>query len=218
MNEVRLLFKKVVFGIALVLTAPMILGEWLERTLTRSESVFVGVGQLLSLWPGLIGTYLRAAYFFAASGQSSWEVHIGFGSFLSHRSASLGRHVAIGSYCIIGCADIGDGVMIASHVSIPSGKRQHLDDYGKLSNDPVLEKVSIGDNSWIGEGAIIMANIGSNCIVSAGAVVISDVPDNCVVGGNPARTLKKLNRFESRCSLFDGEDRMGNDESQRKGK
>jgi acetyltransferase-like isoleucine patch superfamily enzyme len=190
--KIKLLFKKISFVIALVLTAPFSLGSWIEKRCTGGEMVFVTFGQLFSLVPGIIGAYLRAAYFFVSSSQSSWEVHIGFGSFLSHRSAFIGRHVAIGSYCVIGCANIGEGVMIASRVSIPSGKRQHLDELGRLSNDLVLDKVSIGDNSWIGEGAIVLASVGGDCIISAGTVVTSDVPANCVVGGNPGRVIKSI--------------------------
>jgi acetyltransferase-like isoleucine patch superfamily enzyme len=189
---VKLLLKKAIFLISLILTAPLSLGSWLEKTFTRGEAVFVTFGQLVSLVPGIIGAYLRAAYFFVSLPRSSWEVHVGFGSFLSHRSASLGRHVAIGAYCVIGCADIGDGVMIASSVSIPSGKRQHFDEHGRLSNDLVLDKVSIGNNSWIGEGAIVLANIGANCVISAGTVVTAAVPENCLVAGNPGRVMKKL--------------------------
>jgi acetyltransferase-like isoleucine patch superfamily enzyme len=190
--KTKLVFKKIAFVIALVLTAPFSFGSWIEKRFTGNEAAFVTFGQLLSLVPGMIGAYLRAAYVFASSCQSSWEVHIGFGSFLSHRSASIGRHVAIGSYCVIGYADIGEEVMIASRVSIPSGKRQHIDEYGRLSNEAILERVSIGDKSWIGEGAIVLASVGGKCIISAGAVVTFDVPANCVVGGNPGRVIKRI--------------------------
>ena len=34
--------------------------------------------------------------------------------------------------------------------------------------------------------------VGKNSIVAAGAVVVKDVPDNVVVGGNPAKIIKEL--------------------------
>ena len=40
----------------------------------------------------------------------------------------------------------------------------------------------------IGKGV----TIGKNSIVAAGAVVVKDVPDNVVVGGNPAKIIKEL--------------------------
>jgi acetyltransferase-like isoleucine patch superfamily enzyme len=96
----------------------------------------------------------------------------------------------MGAYCVIGHADIGPGVRIGSRVSIPSGKRQHLDAAGRLSSSERFDTVAVGEGSWIGEGAILLAKVGYGCIVSAGAVVTTAVPDRSVVGGNPARVLR----------------------------
>ena len=50
----------------------------------------------------------------------------------------------------------------------------------------------IGNDVWIGDGAIILpgARIGSGVIVGAGAVVAGTVPDYAVVAGNPARVVR----------------------------
>jgi len=98
----------------------------------------------------------------------------------------------MGGYCIVGTASIGDGVMMASRVSIPSGKRQHVDVTGKLCSTTTLDRVSVGSNSWIGEGAIILADVGSGCIVSAGTVVTTPMPDGYLVAGNPGKLIKEL--------------------------
>lgn len=182
----------VVFGASLVLTWPLIVATWLEKRLSKSEAVFICLSQLLALIPGLIGTYLRAAYYYASLDRCSWETHVGFGSIFTHRGASLGRSVSMGAYCVIGHADIGDNVMMASRISIPSGKRQHFDDSGRLSSETRYERVIVGGKSWIGEGATIVADVGSQCIVSAGAVVVKNMPNGCLIGGNPARVLKSL--------------------------
>ena len=186
------LLKMAVFGVCLILTTPLIIVTWLEKKIFKNETIFVGFSQLLALIPGLIGTYLRAAYYYASLSQCSWETHIGFGSIFTHRSVSLGRNVSMGAYCVIGHADIGDNVMMASRVSIPSGKRQHFDHSGRLSSETRYDRVVIGNKSWIGEGAIIMAEVGSQSIVSAGTVVVKDMPNKCLIGGNPARVLKNL--------------------------
>ncbi len=49
----------------------------------------------------------------------------------------------------------------------------------------------IGENVWIGPGAIINKKIkvGDNALVSVGAVVIRDVPAGTTVIGNPARVI-----------------------------
>jgi len=53
--------------------------------------------------------------------------------------------------------------------------------------------VVIGDNCWIGAGAILLtgALIRSGAVVGAGAVVTCEVSSNQVVGGVPARILKQ---------------------------
>ena len=56
------------------------------------------------------------------------------------------------------------------------------------------EPITIGDDCWIGGGAVICpgVTIGDRCIVAAGAVVTKDVPDDSMVGGSPARIIRKL--------------------------
>ncbi|WP_295902557.1 DapH/DapD/GlmU-related protein [uncultured Vibrio sp.] len=58
------------------------------------------------------------------------------------------------------------------------------------------DKVSIGNDVWIGHGAIILpgVNIGNGSIVGAGSVVTKDVPAYSIVVGNPAKVLRP--RFE----------------------
>jgi len=154
--------------------------------------VFVCLNQLLALIPGLVGTYLRGAYYYGSLDKCSWQVHIGFGTVFTNREARLGTSISMGAYCVIGHARIGDHVMMASRISIPSGKRQHIDDSGRLSSEPRFETVEIGTGSWIGEGAIIMANVGERCIVSAGAVVVNSAPRACLLAGNPATVVRVL--------------------------
>ena len=184
--------KVTVFALSLIIVSPLILLAWIEKILTQSEAVYVSVAQLLSMVPGPVGSYLRSAYYFCTLEKCAWEVHVGFGSLLNHRGARLARNVSMGAYCVIGHANIESEVRMASHISIPSGKRQHLDEGGQLMAETHYDRVSIGQGSWLGEGAIIMADVGSGSIVSAGAVVIKDVPPASIVGGNPAKVLRTL--------------------------
>lgn len=192
-SALRRFAKSAVFGASLVLVAPFVAAAWIEKRMTRSEHLFVLLSQLLAILPGLPGVWLRGAFYFGALDACSHETHIGFGSIFTHRSASVGRWASLGNYCVIGHARLGESVMIGSRVSVPSGKRQHLADDGRLSTEEGrYDTVPIGAGSWIGESAIVLAPVGERCIVSAGAVVTQPIPDDCVVAGNPARIVRTL--------------------------
>lgn len=54
----------------------------------------------------------------------------------------------------------------------------------------------VGNDVWIGDGAVIMpgVRIGHGAVVAAYSVVTKDVPPYAIVGGNPARVIRF--RFE----------------------
>lgn len=56
------------------------------------------------------------------------------------------------------------------------------------------EPISIGDNVWIGGGAIVLpgVSIGDDSIIGAGSVVTKDVPAGVPALGNPARVARTL--------------------------
>ena len=56
------------------------------------------------------------------------------------------------------------------------------------------DEIAIGNNVWIGGGAIILGgvHIGDNAVIAAGAVVTKDVPAGMLVAGNPARIMRRL--------------------------
>ena len=59
---------------------------------------------------------------------------------------------------------------------------------------PIHKGIWIGDNVWVGAGAVILpgCKIGNNSVIAAGAVVCNDVPNNVMVAGVPAKIKKKL--------------------------
>lgn len=190
--KLRTVLKQLVFAAAMVLTAPLWAAARVERLLWGGEGVFLTGAQLVAILPGPAGTYLRGAYYWATLASCSWEVHIGFGSAFTHRGAVVERHVSTGSYCVIGHARLGAGTMLGSRVSIPSGKRQHFDDDGRLAEGTRFDTVTIGPGCWLGEGAIVMADVGERSVVSAGAVLTKAVPAHSLAGGNPAKVLRIL--------------------------
>ena len=54
------------------------------------------------------------------------------------------------------------------------------------------EKITIGNDVWIGTNAILLngAKVGDGCIVGAGCVLAKEVPPYSVVVGNPAKVIK----------------------------
>ena len=115
-----------------------------------------------------------------------------YGSMVGHRQVSIKPGVIIGCYTILGYVDIGHGVICGARVSVLSGMYQHgrpgtENDTGEENGE--YTRVSIGEKSWIGEGALVMANVGRNATVGAGSVVYKEVLDDTTVLGNPARKV-----------------------------
>lgn len=181
---------RIVLGALQVALAPLLLGCWIERRWGGGERWFGACGELLSLVPGWAGSMVRKAFYRATLRACAAHAYIGFGVLLVHRAAAVGRDVYIGPYSIVGAAQLGDGVKIASRVSILSGRHQHDAGPGEAASAaPHLSEVSIGAGAWIGEGAIVMANVGARSVVGAGSVVVRDVGEGATVVGNPAREM-----------------------------
>ncbi len=53
--------------------------------------------------------------------------------------------------------------------------------------------VTIGEDCWIGGGAILCpgVTIGDRCIIGAGSVVTKDIPSDSIAVGNPAKVIRK---------------------------
>lgn len=187
----RCLARKLLMLAATLLVLPAIL----VVKVAGGNRCFVFFGQLLALVPGLAGSFLRLAYYSRTLERCSGRGEMGFGSYYSHRASSFGHGCYIGAYCIIGMVDMGDHVTIGSQVSLLSGKKQHnFEQVGVPIQEQGGEfgKIVIGENCWIGNGAIVMSNLGRQVVVGAGSVVAKDFGDHVVVAGNPARIVKKI--------------------------
>lgn len=192
----RLYLKRFFQGLCLILILPLVMVTLGAALLFGWKRAFADAGQCLALVPGIIGIYLRWAYYFMTLKRCSWDVEIGFGSFFSSPQAELGRYVYIGAYTILGHVIVGNHVKIASGVSIPSGRHQHYTrfrhgDNAGIADHSVFIPISIGHDSWIGERAVVLADVGSGAIVGAGAVVCDPVPDGCIVAGVPAKIVRR---------------------------
>lgn len=88
---------------------------------------------------------------------------------------------------------IGDNCMFGPGVHLYTANHP-IEPKARISGQEFGKPITIGDNVWIGGGAIINpgVTIGNNVVVASGAVVTKDVPDHVVVAGNPARVIKTV--------------------------
>jgi len=108
----------------------------------------------------------------------------------------LGKNVFINFNCCIldVCSvTIGDNCMLAPNVQIYTATHP-LEYKARNSGKEFAKPISIGNNVWIGGGAIICpgVNIGNGAVIGAGAVITKNIPDNVMAGGNPARVIKSI--------------------------
>lgn len=113
-----------------------------------------------------------------------------------------GRHISIGARTFVNYAcvmldvvpiRIGEACQLAAGVQllaathpVEPGPRRDGWEYG--------EPIALGDNVWLGGGAIVCpgVTIGDDTVVGAGAVVTRDLPAGVVAAGNPARVLRSV--------------------------
>ena len=106
-------------------------------------------------------------------------------------------HLGEGAYLNFGCVildhapvRIGRASMLGPHVQIYTVEH-HREAGPRRAGMEICRPVTIGDDVWIGGGAIILSgvSISDGAIVGAGAVVTRDVAAGTVVAGNPARPI-----------------------------
>ncbi|GGW23762.1 sugar O-acetyltransferase [Streptomyces xantholiticus] len=110
-------------------------------------------------------------------------ITIGEGTFVNYNLTALDvAPITIGRDC-----QIGPNVQLLTptHPVEPGPRRDKLE---------AALPITIGDNVWLGGGAIVLpgVTIGDNSVIGAGAVVTKDVPANVIALGNPARVVRPV--------------------------
>lgn len=146
--------------------------------------------QILHLMFGFCGENVRV-------NQPIWvdygcNISLGANSLINMNCTLLdtGR-ITIGSNTLIG-PDVK--IYTAVHPILPN-ERFDTDETGKTAIRTQTASVTIGNNVWIGGGAILLpgVTIGDNTVVGAGSVVSKPIPANAVACGNPCVIKKMLN-------------------------
>lgn len=109
---------------------------------------------------------------------------------------TLGAHTFVGTGAIM--LDVAP-ITIGEHAQIGPGVQlltptHPLDPIQRKQGWEGAEPITIGDNVWLGGGAIVCpgVSIGADSVVGAGSVVAKDLPQGVVAVGNPARVVKTL--------------------------
>ncbi|MGP1615255.1 MAG: sugar O-acetyltransferase [Pollutimonas bauzanensis] len=111
-----------------------------------------------------------------------------------------GSHITIGARTFINyglvaldvaAIAIGNDVQIGPNVQLLTPTHP-IDPDARRSKLEAAKPIVIGDNVWLGGGAIVLpgVSIGENSVIGAGSVVTKDIPANTVAVGNPARVIR----------------------------
>jgi acetyltransferase-like isoleucine patch superfamily enzyme len=138
-------------------------------------------------------------------GEQSWIA----GHALVRGDVEFGAHTTVNPYAMIsGKVRCGDGVRIASHVSIV-GFNHGFDDPHVPIHTQKHESlgITIEDDVWIGANAVVLdgVRVGRGAVIAAGAVVSRDVPPMAIVAGVPAKVV----RFRGRAAKADAVSVLG---------
>lgn len=129
------------------------------------------------------------------------KFNIGDYSYVSH-NVKISKSTYIGKFCSIAdyvCIGMGNHPYHTLTTSPVTYYRRKIDLYGdcivkdeNLIKLPSAQKTYIGNDVWIGYGAIVLSGvtIGDGAIIGAGAVVAKDVEPYSIVGGVPAKHIK----------------------------
>lgn len=194
------MFKRTIKNVFLLLTLPLYALYLLLCFIGNQDGTFQSFSQALSLIPGKVGIYFRAAFYRLACSETSDDILVGFLTVFSHRDTSIHKGVYIGPQCNIGKCTIGENTLLGSGVHILSGNQQHN------FSDPQMPiqhqggkytKVKIGEDCWIGNSAVLMAGVSDKSIVAAGSVLTRPIEETGAIwGGNPAVKISSRTKEE----------------------
>lgn len=92
---------------------------------------------------------------------------------------------------------VGDHVMFGPNVVVATPGHP-IDPELRARNLQFNRDVHIGNNVWIGAGAILLpgVSIGDDTVIGAGSVVTKDIPAGVVAVGNPCKVLREAGEHD----------------------
>ncbi|MCP4944116.1 MAG: acyltransferase, partial [Planctomycetaceae bacterium] len=153
------LIKSTLRGFAILAISPLLISHWLSSSISGADRSLESHSQLLSLFPGITGNYLRLAFYRFALEQCDPTATICFGTLFSKTGARIGKHVYVGPRCMLGLVTLEDDVLLGPAVQIPSGPMTHgidrIDTPIRLQPGK-KQRVTVGRDTWVGAQAIVL--------------------------------------------------------------
>jgi maltose O-acetyltransferase len=107
-----------------------------------------------------------------------------------------GERLYINYDCVIldcNVVRLGDNVLLAPKVQIYTAYHP-LEADARRTMVEMADPITIGDDVWIGGGAIICPGVqlGNGSTIGAGSVVTRNIPERVFAAGNPCRVIREL--------------------------
>lgn len=108
----------------------------------------------------------------------------------------IGSNSGVGDYCFFGAAG---GIKVGKDVIMGQNVRFHSENHNFQRLDvPIKEQgvtnigIEIGDDCWIGSGAVFLdgVTVGEGCVIGANTLINKSVPSHSIVVGNPMKIIK----------------------------
>lgn len=89
---------------------------------------------------------------------------------------------------------IGDDTIIGFNFNVFDSDFHSLSPTRRRSGSPLVGKVNIGENVFIGANVTILkgVSVGANSVIASGSVVSKNIPENVIAAGIPAKVIKVI--------------------------
>jgi len=150
--------------------------------------IFTGQGKVIFGSNVVLG-YCPSPYY--------WNTYCYFDTRSKNSIIKIGSNVITNnnfSCCALGELTIGESTLIGPNVVIMDFDGHNIDPTCRNSGCGRQGNILIGKNVWIGSNALVLkgVTIGDNSVIAAGSVVVKSIPPNVVAAGNPCRVVKNI--------------------------
>lgn len=150
--------------------------------------IFTGAGKLVCGQHVKLGVWPSPHY---------WSGNSHFDTRSENALIEIGNNVTINNNFTAICLDkiiIGAETLIGINVSIMDFDAHGVQPNSRRGNKGKSGQVTIGRNCWIGSNVSILkgVSIGDNSVIGLGSVVVDSIPANVVAAGNPCKVVREI--------------------------